>query len=147
MKRGELIYSRAEIDGPAGFLCDLLGEVKIITFSGMLGAGKTTLVQHILRRAGVEEVVQSPTFTYVTYYTGLHGRRYYHFDLYRLTSCAEFIDAGFADYLGEENSYALIEWPEIIAPLLKTNLCFVALDHVSEDTRKMRYEIVRESTR
>jgi tRNA threonylcarbamoyladenosine biosynthesis protein TsaE len=142
MKRGELIYTLDEIEDTARFVFDLLGRVKIIALTGVLGAGKTTLVQAVLRCAGVVGAVQSPTFTYMTYYTGRDDRRYYHFDLYRLNSCEEFIAAGFADYLYEEQSFALVEWPEIIVSLLKTQVCFIELSHLAEDKRQMRYEIL-----
>lgn len=142
MKRGELEYALDEIDDVAEFVYGLLNGTRIVALTGDLGAGKTSLTQAILRKAGVQGFIPSPTFTYVLHYTGADGRRYYHFDLYRLKSVEEFLAAGFADYLNEPGSYVFIEWPEIIASLLTKNVCFAELSHVTEDKRRLRYEIV-----
>lgn len=107
----------------------------IFTFSGSLGAGKTTLVQHMLKELGVSEPTQSPTYTYVCSYTAADGRRLYHFDLYRLNSLDEFIQAGFDEYLHNENALCLIEWPEIIKPLLDDLACNVHIEYVDAECR------------
>lgn len=142
MKRGEIIYTLDEIPEVAEFVYNLLNGTRIVALTGELGAGKTSLTQAVLQKAGVQDTIQSPTFTYVSCYTGANDRRYYHFDLYRLANVEEFIAAGFTDYLDEPESYVFIEWPEIIAPLLTKNVCFIALDHVTEDKRHLRYEII-----
>ena len=142
MKRGEMVYTLDELGDVAEFIYGLLNGTRIVALTGELGAGKTSLTQAVLQKAGVQDTIQSPTFTYVSCYTGSHGRRYYHFDLYRLKSLEEFIDAGFTDYLNEPGSYVFIEWPEIVQSLLTENVCFIALDHVAEDKRRLRYEVV-----
>lgn len=134
-----LTYSVEDIPEIVRTLHELLGFCKVMTFTGSLGAGKTTLVQELLRYEGVQDVIQSPTFNYVSIYTTPSGLRFYHFDLYRLPSTRDFMEAGFHEYLYEPNSYALIEWPEIIMPLLKKQVCHVALDYVNEDARSLRY--------
>ncbi|MDV2996003.1 MAG: tRNA threonylcarbamoyladenosine biosynthesis protein TsaE [Chroococcidiopsis sp. SAG 2025] len=54
-----------------------------ILLAGDLGSGKTTLVQGIGAGLGINEPIQSPTFTLISEY--LEGRiPLYHFDLYRL---------------------------------------------------------------
>ena len=59
-----------------------------------------------------------PTFTYMNQYKGMDGW-FYHLDLYRMGSLQDFMQAGFGEYLEQPNSWVLIEWPEIIEPLLK----------------------------
>jgi tRNA threonylcarbamoyladenosine biosynthesis protein TsaE len=142
MKCGSLIYTSDELEVPVKLLHQYLGMVNVIAFSGILGAGKTTLIQALLQYCGVEGFVQSPTFTYMSYYTGHDGRRFYHFDLYRMHALETFVREGFAEYLHEPNSVSLIEWPEIIMPLLKKEVCFVSLTYVNETSRNMRYEAV-----
>ncbi len=88
---------------------------------------KTTLIKEFLRQCGVTEVVQSPTFTYLNVYQGDKGAEFYHFDLYRLSANQDFIDAGFYEYLYAPKSWAVIEWPEIIMPLLKHRVCHVTM--------------------
>lgn len=102
---------------------DFLPQVKVITLTGSLGAGKTTFMQELMKQLGVTELVTSPTFAYVHTYTGAHGKRYHHFDLYRLHSVDEFIDLGFDEYLADADAQIFIEWPEIVMPLLASYAC------------------------
>ncbi len=112
----------------------LLKDYSILTFTGPLGAGKTTLIREILHQSGVADHVTSPTFGYVKSYVGTHGHCFYHFDLYRIDSVDSFINAGFDEYLMQKNCTCLIEWPEVIEPLLETsqikeNVVNVALNY------------------
>lgn len=138
----KLFYTVEDLPLVAKTIHDTLGECAVITLSGNLGAGKTTVTQALLRYCGIEEVVQSPTFTYVTAYTAPSGWKFYHFDLYRLRSMQEFIEAGFHEYLYEPQSYAIIEWPEIIMPLLKHRVCHINIEYVNESTRCMLYRVI-----
>lgn len=99
---------------------NLLQEKHIICLSGTLGAGKTTLTQKILRSLGITEPICSPTYTYMSMYkTASHT--IYHFDLYRLSSYHEFVEAGFDEYIADPHAISFIEWPEILIPHLKPN--------------------------
>lgn len=100
------------------YILPLLEKYKILTFSGPLGVGKTALVKEILKQCGVRDVVDSPSFGYVKGYVGGSGRIFNHFDLYRLSSVDDFVGAGFDEYLYRENECCLIEWPDVIKPLL-----------------------------
>ena len=81
---------------------------------GDLGAGKTFLTRAMLHAAGYEGRVKSPTYTLVEAYPiHLHGQavELLHFDLYRMGSPEEFIDAGFRDHFGG-SKICVVEWPE-----------------------------------
>lgn len=82
----------------------------VVTLSGELGAGKTTLVRGMLRSLGWRGPVKSPTYTLVEHYV-LSRLYFYHFDFYRLDNADEWETAGFADYFGDE-SVCVVEWPE-----------------------------------
>ena len=107
---------------------------KIFTFSGPLGAGKTTLVQEIFKKLGVEEPVQSPTYTYMSIYRLPENKILYHFDLYRLKTEDDFIGTGFDEYLYKPNSWCFIEWPEVIDNLLKDDVCHIMFDYADDYT-------------
>lgn len=128
-------YTLENLDHYVELLYACMSDCSVFTFEGPLGAGKTTLIKKLLARCGVKEVVTSPTFTYVAIYHNDQGQTFYHFDLYRLTSAAEFMELGFDEYLYQPNSYAFIEWPEIIMPLLTHRTCFVSINYLSQTER------------
>jgi len=88
----------------------------IVTLSGGLGAGKTTLVQGLLAEMGERGRVRSPTFTIVESYTPA-GLEVHHLDLYRFQAPADWVDAGLDDLINGR-SILLIEWPEQGGPFV-----------------------------
>lgn len=85
-----------------------------IYLRGELGAGKTTLTRAMLHAAGHAEHVKSPTYTLCEPYAiGIGGQavELFHFDLYRMKSADEFLDAGFRDHFNPD-SICVVEWPE-----------------------------------
>ena len=82
----------------------------VITLSGELGTGKTTLVRGALQAQGVDSGVRSPTYTLLEYYP-LESFAVAHFDLYRLGDAEELEYLGYRDYLNPQ-TLCLIEWPQ-----------------------------------
>src|SRR5512146_1170718 len=82
----------------------------VVTLTGPLGAGKTTLVQAIARGLGVAAQATSPTYTYVHRYEGRRGP-VFHLDCYRLRHPDDAADLDWESILREGDA-ALIEWPE-----------------------------------
>ena len=124
-------------------LLPLTKKYRIFTFTGPLGAGKTTTIKEILRQSGIKETVTSPTFGYVNSYKNAQETTLYHFDLYRIGSLDEFIAAGFDEYLNAPQSLCFIEWPEIIKPLLdqlidKEIVCHIILSYHPTNIKKRR---------
>lgn len=137
----ECQYTYDDLDTIVELLYNTMKTHPIFTFSGPLGAGKTTLIKRLLARCGVQEVVVSPTFAYVAIYSNNQGETFYHFDLYRLSSLASFIESGFDEYLYLPHSWAFIEWPEICEPLLTKGACHVTIEYVSENERLLKLSL------
>ena len=91
-----------------------------IHLHGDLGAGKTALTRAMLHAAGHTGHVKSPTYTLSEPYAiMLDGRcvNVIHFDLYRMSSPEEFLDAGFREDFNADN-ICIVEWPEKADPVL-----------------------------
>jgi tRNA threonylcarbamoyladenosine biosynthesis protein TsaE len=82
----------------------------VITLSGDLGAGKTTLVRGCLRAMRWAGLVRSPTYSLVEHYR-FSSLYFYHFDFYRFADPSEWETAGLADYF-RDDSVCVVEWPE-----------------------------------
>ena len=132
-----IIFDESNITDVAQQLVALMPECRIFTFNGPLGAGKTTLIRSMLKECGVTQAITSPTFTYLNVYENQKGQLFYHFDLYRLASLEEFQAAGFDEYLYQSHSWAFIEWPAVIMPLLKEKVCHITLDYGANHTERI----------
>jgi tRNA threonylcarbamoyladenosine biosynthesis protein TsaE len=82
----------------------------VLTLSGDLGSGKTTLVRAVLGQLGVVGRIKSPSYALLEPYR-LGRLHLNHFDFYRFRDAAEFDGAGFAEHFGAAR-VCFIEWPE-----------------------------------
>ncbi len=110
------ITSEHELPTAADWVIDQLGDTKIATFKGNLGAGKTTLIKSICKQLGSNDVVQSPTFSIINQYQSPKGN-IYHIDAYRIQYIEEALDIGMEEYF-YDGSYVFIEWPSKIDAIL-----------------------------
>ncbi len=88
----------------------------LLLLEGGLGAGKTTLVRHLLRALGVQGRIKSPSYAVLESYAPPAGE-VHHFDFYRFSDPREWEDAGFRELLAG-HGLKLVEWPEHAAGLL-----------------------------
>ncbi len=114
---------------------------QIYTLNGDLGVGKTVFTQGMAAGLGIDEPVNSPTFTIVQEYRS--GRLpLYHFDVYRIGDPEEMEEIGYDDYFFGEG-ITLIEWAELIEELIPENRISVTIEKDPDrgfDYRKITIE-------
>ena len=111
----------------------------VISLTGDLGVGKTVFTQGLAKGLGIEEPVNSPTFTIVQVY---EEGRLYHFDVYRIGDIEEMDEIGYEDYFYGEG-VCLIEWADLIREILPEQMCRVTIEKDLEkgfDYRKITLE-------
>lgn len=112
------------------------GMASVWCFEGNMGAGKTTLIKAICQQLGVQNNVQSPTFSIINEYSTAQGQVIYHFDCYRLKNETEAFDIGAEEYL-DSGHLCLIEWPEKIESLLPAHCVYVQITAAANQQRSI----------
>ncbi len=115
------------------------GEVYCLL--GDLGTGKTVFSQGFAQGLGIEEAVNSPTFTIIQEYED--GRLpFYHFDVYRIEEIEEMDELGYEDYF-YGGGVCLIEWSNLIEEILPPDPVVITIEKELEkgfDYRKITVE-------
>lgn len=106
-----------------------------ITLHGNLGAGKTTLVRHLLQALGVPGRIKSPTYAVVEAYD-LPQLAIWHFDFYRFDDPLEWEDAGFRDIFASPG-LKLAEWPEKAAGLAPQADVAIHIEAIDDTQRRV----------
>lgn len=103
----------------------------VLALDGELGAGKTVFAKGIAAGLGIEEPVDSPTFTIVKEYEG--EIPFFHLDVYRLESDEPL---GLEEYL-DGDGVCLVEWASRIAEWLPDDAIHIRLSVQPDQTRKI----------
>ena len=136
--QGRLAFTEAELVAWGEALGRAITPPLVVTISGELGAGKTTLVQAICRGYGVTEQVTSPTFTLVHQYIAERST-VYHVDLYRVSDPRDLTNLGWDEMLADD-ALVLIEWPEHAGDRLPRVHVPISLQHLPDDPgRRLLY--------
>jgi tRNA threonylcarbamoyladenosine biosynthesis protein TsaE len=139
IKQGKLTesFQVRELDdwqAVAAALVRTMAPGSIVSLSGPLGAGKTTLVQYVARLLGAPKRALSPTFALMRIYkiearrlkleswrgqiqlpaSRFELRRLVHVDAYRLEDEKDLVVLALDEELMEPGTAVLIEWPENI---------------------------------
>lgn len=113
----------------------------VYTLNGDLGVGKTVFTQGVAKGLGIEEPVNSPTFTIVQVYD--EGRMpFYHFDVYRIGDVEEMDEIGYEDYFYGDG-LCMIEWAELIKEIIPEDAKKITIEKNLEkgfDYRKITIE-------
>ena len=99
---------------------------ELFCINGNLGVGTTVFTQGFANGMGINEAVNSPTFTILQEYQS--GRLpLYHFDVYRIADATEMEEIGYEDYFYGEG-VCLIEWSELIREILPADITIITID-------------------
>ena len=103
----------------------------VYCLDGDLGVGKTVFTQGFAKGLGINEPINSPTFTIVQEY---HEGRLplYHFDVYRIGDITEMDEIGYEEYFYSEG-VCLIEWGNLISGIMPENATYIT---ISKDLSK-----------
>jgi len=116
---------------------------RVFCFFGDLGVGKTIFSQGFAKGLGVDDIVNSPTFTIVKEYD--NGRLpLYHFDVYRIGDVDEMEEIGYNEMVYGDG-VCLIEWANLIEEILPDHYQKITIEKDLEkgtDYRKITIEEV-----
>ena len=129
----ELIYKLSELEKASNFVLKNVSH-DIILISGDVGTGKTTLIKEYCKLIGVEEIVNSPTYTLINEYQNKSGK-IVHMDLYRVEDINEINELGLFEYL--DKNIVIIEWPEIILKMIDIKYSLINITFINEKERKL----------
>ena len=122
---------------------------EIICLSGVLGSGKTTFAQGVLKGLGAKGPFTSPTFVVMKKYKifskvrpfppphrripqGQTLKNVYHIDAYRVGS-KDILDLGWEEIVADKNNIIIVEWAERIKTIVPRNAIWLGFEHLKED--------------
>lgn len=111
----------------AGLVIELVGDV---------GAGKTTLTKGLALGLGIDEDVQSPSFTISRVYDGRDGLQLAHYDFYRLSDAGIMADE-LRDVVQDPTVVTVIEWADIVEGVLPEHRLRIHAVATSETERQL----------
>ncbi len=114
----------------------------IFALVGDLGAGKTTFSKTFLKELGVEQHVQSPTFSIINSYDiDFNGfKKVFHIDVYRIEDNKELEVLHFNEILENPDHIVVIEWADKIRELIPAGATWMTFEHDTAETRTVAIE-------
>lgn len=125
-------------------LAEAIPAGTVVALIGILGAGKTRLVQAVAVAVGNSpEDITSPTFVLVNEY--LNGKLpVYHFDTYRLKDEDEFLELGPEEYF-DGSGITFIEWADRVEACMPADYLTVRIEVLGESSREFTISTSSES--
>ncbi|NND77685.1 MAG: tRNA (adenosine(37)-N6)-threonylcarbamoyltransferase complex ATPase subunit type 1 TsaE [Flavobacteriales bacterium] len=115
-----------ELQKVAEFIASEMKNSNFFVLDGEMGSGKTTLIKHVARELKIKDEISSPTYSLVNEYEVPNGKKFFHFDLYRVKDQEELYDIGIEEYFYSDN-YCFVEWPQIASDLLPEKYIHISI--------------------
>lgn len=109
---------------------------EIIELIGDVGAGKTTLTKGIAAGLGIDEDVQSPSFTISRVYDVRDGLYLAHYDFYRLQDAGIMADE-LHETMHDPHTITIVEWADIVSGVLPKDRLSIYITPVAETMREI----------
>ncbi len=133
-------HSTQQTQAFAETLGKMLRGGEIIELVSDVGGGKTTFVKGLAPGLGINDVVQSPTFTISRIYNARDGLELHHFDFYRLRE-AGIVAAELAESLTQPNAVVIIEWGDIVHTVLPHDRLTVNIESFGDTGRQLTFRV------
>lgn len=133
-ERGHLKLTESELREWGENLGRSINPPLLITLTGELGVGKTTLAQAICLGYGVHDAITSPTYALVQEYSAQRST-VFHIDLYRIESPDQLTNLAWDDIMAAR-ALILVEWPERAGPRLPEDHLPIDLDYIAGDATR-----------
>ena len=106
---------------------------EFIELVGDVGAGKTTLTKGVARGMGIDETIQSPTFTISRTYEA-DDVRLAHYDFYRLQDAGIMSDE-LAEAIDDPKMTVMVEWADAVRGVIPADHLRISFQALSDDDR------------
>jgi len=118
------------------FIGRLLCGGEIIELIGDVGAGKTTFVKGLAAGLGIDENIQSPSFTINRVYNGHNDIILSHYDFYRLNEAGIMSDE-LKEVINDRNTITVIEWGGAVSSILPDDRLSINITSPTENSREL----------
>ncbi|HMR73103.1 MAG TPA: tRNA (adenosine(37)-N6)-threonylcarbamoyltransferase complex ATPase subunit type 1 TsaE [Candidatus Saccharibacteria bacterium] len=113
---------------------------EVIELIGDVGSGKTTFTKGLALGLGVEDDVQSPSFTISRVYDARDGLRLVHYDFYRLSDPG-IMNHDIAEAIADPQAVVVVEWGGTVNGVLPTDRTVISLEYDEANTNSRRVTI------
>ncbi len=111
---------------------------EIIELVGDVGAGKTTFVRGLAAGMGVDEAVQSPSFTISRLYDATNGLQLTHYDFYRLSDPGIMANE-LVETLAQATNVTVIEWSDTVKNILPLDRLTMTISPSANNSRSVAF--------
>ncbi|AKM80376.1 TPA: tRNA (adenosine(37)-N6)-threonylcarbamoyltransferase complex ATPase subunit type 1 TsaE [Candidatus Saccharibacteria bacterium] len=109
---------------------------EVIELIGDVGAGKTTFTKGLAIGMGIDEVVQSPSFTISRTYENTESIRMVHYDFYRLHD-AGVMKQDLQESIEDDKTVTVVEWADIVSGVLPDDRLSLRFTSPTETSRSV----------
>lgn len=115
---------------------EILSGGEVFELIGDVGSGKTAFTKGLARGLGVDDDVQSPSFTISRVYDGREGLKLMHYDFYRLPDPG-IMAYDIAEAAIDPRAIVVVEWGETVESVLPPDRTIVTLEYGTKENERL----------